>query len=261
MSINDTLVNFLNNSSTVCTPPGYNKKYPQESVASEGFVETNYYKLFSCFADAQDTFEYFRILVNNLINEPYNPLIASSFLLNALRNIIGLQFVTEDLTEEQVRQLLEAKLLANTNNGTISNTMTVFRALMLPLWIQRIRLGITSVNVSYAAIGGEGLIISISELSVFWSAATTGGIFIELRWGPQDYFGFSEDPLAMGFSSISNDLVVRVIPPYFGFFEDPDAVGFSTTYDPTSGGHMPVLVSALESGGHFFTTIYSEQGV
>lgn len=204
MTINTTLVNLLNNSSTDCIPPGYNKMYPQESVASEGFIPTTYYKFLASFANSEKTFEYFRTLVLAIVNQPYNPLVASSILLGALTNILGLSFITEAFTENQLRQLLYAKLLANVNNGTIRGTTTVYNTLMASNYVRRVRIGVGTVNVSYSATGGPGLIISLDELNNFWSAAHTGGIDISLSYSPGVFFGFLDDidPDALGFSSI-----------------------------------------------------------
>ena len=256
--LNNTLIDFLNNSSTVCIPQGYDKAFPQQSVDQPGFVPNDYYKLFKSLANAEQTFEYFKYLANLILDRPFNPLECNQLLLDALKNILGINFITEDLDEQTLRQVLYAKLLANINNGTINNTIEIFQTLLDAKFVRRIRLG--GVNVSYCAIAGD-LPITLDELQTFWDQAKTGGIFIELRKAPLGFFGFFGDPDALGFATLSGTgLIIRKINPYFGFYSDPNAHGFATVDSPTVGGYMATLVLPSQGGGNMATIIYGEQG-
>lgn len=256
--INQTLVDLLNNSS-ICLPKAYVKAFPQESVSSVDFVPNSYFELLSCFANADQTFEYFKTLANILVNRPYNPLYADELLLDSLKNVLGIQFIVENLTIPALRNVLYAKLLANINNGTINSTKEVYKALMSASRVFRVRLGFVSTAISYCSIGGT-LPISLDELATFWEEAKTGGIYIELSQAPLDYFGFAEDSGALGFSSTEGGQIVQAPLPYFGFYEDPldTATGFSTIDAPNSGGMFPVLVDLVNSGGSFASIIYTQ---
>jgi hypothetical protein len=253
---NPTLVDFLDKSTNVCLPNGYMKLYPELSLQQEGFVANNYFKLFYALSTAKGTFEKFSELAAIILSQPYNPLVSDELLLSSLKEILGINFVLEDLTSDVLRRVLYAKLLANINDGTISKTIEIYSELMDSVYVQRIRLGV-SPAVSYCAIGGN-LPISISELAILWDSAVTAGIYIELRQAPASVFGFFGDPNSMGFSTLaSTGEVVRAVPPYFAFEGDPDAEGFSTIDSPLLGGNLPTLVLPLNGGGNFANIIFS----
>jgi len=259
VQLNQTLIDFLNNSTTTCIPQGYDKVYPYDSIPN--IQPNNYFKLLSGIAFADLGFENFNELVQIILNRPYSPQYANVLLLSTLQNVLGLQFITQELDEEKLRNVLYAKLLANINDGTIRNTFAIYQTLMQPLFIRRIRLG-QSCNINYTSVAGT-LPITFTELRTFWAEAVTGGIYVELANARLDYFGFLGDPFANGFGTITDELILKTFKPYFGFAGDtrPNATGFGSVTQPTIGGHWAILVPGELYGGHFSSILTAQAGV
>ncbi len=206
MTINSVLIDALNLSSTACMPQGYMREYPEQSINAVGFVPNNYYTLLSALFTSSNTFQDFKDLANVILNRPYNPLYCDITLLEPLKNVIGINFVLTELPEDQLRQILYAKLLSNTSSGDIKKTIAIYQALVKPTYIQRIRIG-NSPGVSYCAVGGT-LPISTDELNTFWQSAVTAGVYVELshaiiREPGQKPLGFLGNPNCAGLASIS----------------------------------------------------------
>jgi hypothetical protein len=263
-TISKTLKRMMDLSFGWILPDGYVKGHGDEAVALDEFKPNNYYNLMSCFADAKNAFEYFDQLAQIILTRPFHPLYCDKVLLTGLKNALGVNFIIKSQDEAVVRRVLMAKLLANINNGTITNTLEIYKVLMGADYTMRIRSG---HSVSYTAVGGT-IPLDLDNLNLLWDGAHTAGIYIELRRVKTPGFGFitlknpKPAPGAKGFATLKNKgkKVLKTTAPGFAFItlKNPTPAegtkGFSTLKSNT-GGHLSTLVLETQGGGRFATIL------